>query len=80
MRQKRTQREAQEKQDALDREKMRIRSGKDMADAQRRIEEQEMKKIVEQRKREKQEDIMVREKIRAQIEGDKAARREKMAL
>lgn len=80
LRQKRSEREAQEKLDALDREKIRIRSGKDMADAQRRIEEQEMKKIVEQRKREKQEDRMVRDKIRAQIEGDKAARREQMAL
>lgn len=80
LRQKRAEREAQEKQDALDREKMRIRSGKDMADAQRRVEEQEMKKIVEQRKREKQEDRLARDKIRAQIEADKAARREQMAL
>lgn len=80
LRLKRAERDAQEKQDALDREKMRIRSGKDMGDAQRRIEEEEMKKIVEQRKREKQEDRMARDKIRAQIEADKAARREQMAL
>lgn len=80
LRLKRAERDAQEKQDALDREKMRIRSGKDMGDAQRRVEEEEMKKIVEQRKREKQEDREARDKIRAQIESDKAARREQMAL
>lgn len=73
-----------------------------MSEAQRKIEEQEMKKLVEQRKREKQEDrlaryffltfrysmsnsilqfifVFFRERVKAQIEADKAARREQMA-
>ncbi|XP_055310578.1 UBX domain-containing protein 1 [Sitodiplosis mosellana] len=80
LRQKRLQREESEKREALEREKFRIKSGKDMSEAQRKIEEQEMKKLVEQRKREKQEDKMARERVKAQIEADKAARREQMAL
>ncbi|XP_031631865.1 UBX domain-containing protein 1-B [Contarinia nasturtii] len=79
LRQKRMEREETEKREALEREKFRIRSGKDMSEAQRKVEEQEMKKLVEQRKREKQEDRMARERVRAQIEADKAARREQMA-
>lgn len=76
---KRLEREEREKLEALDRERVRIKSGKDMSEAQRRMEEMEMKKLVEQRKREKQEEKMARERVRAQIEADKAARRERMA-
>lgn len=74
---KRLEKEEQEKQDALEREKNRIRSGKDMAEARRKMEEEEMKKIVEQRKREKAEDQRARDRVKAQIEADKAARRER---
>lgn len=77
MRQKRLEREEKEKLEALDREKTRIRSGKEMLEAKARMEEQEMKKLVEQRKREKLEEKMARERVRAQIESDKAARRAK---
>lgn len=79
LRQKRMEREESEKREAREREKFRIKSGKDMSEVQRKIEEQEMKKLVEQRKREKQEDREARERVRAQIESDKAARREQMA-
>lgn len=78
MRKKRFEREEEEKKEALERERIRIRSGKDMSEAQRRMEEMEMKKLVEQRKREKDEERQARERVRAQIEADKAARREKM--
>lgn len=80
LRTKRLEREAQEKRDALEREKIRIRSGKDISEAQRKTEEQEMKKLVEQRRREKQEDRIARDRVKQQIEADKAARREQMAL
>lgn len=80
LRLKRMEREESEKREALEREKNRIRSGKDMSEAQRKVEELEMKKLVEQRKREKEEDRAARERVRAQIEADKAARRDKMAL
>lgn len=78
LRQKRQEREEQEKRDALDRERMRIKSGKDMTEAQRKLEELEMKKLIEQRKREKEDEKRARDRVRAQIEADKAARREKM--
>jgi len=41
------------------------------------LEELEMKKLLEQRKREKAEEKEARERVRAQIEADKAARRAK---
>ncbi|KAH8380372.1 hypothetical protein KR009_010256 [Drosophila setifemur] len=75
LKQKRIEREEREKVDALEREKNRIRSGKDMAEAKRRMEELEMKKIVEQRKREKDEEKAARDRVKAQIEADKAARK-----
>lgn len=74
---KRAEKEEQEKVEALEREKNRIRSGKDMAEARRKLEEEEMKKIVEQRKREKAEEKAARDRVKAQIEADKAARRER---
>lgn len=43
---KRAEREEREKQDALERERMRIKSGKDMTEVRRKMEEDEMKKIV----------------------------------
>lgn len=79
LRSKRQEREAQEKRDALEKEKMRIKSGKDMSEAKRNLEEIEMKKLVEQRRREKEDEKRARERVRAQIEADKAARREQMA-
>lgn len=75
LKQKRVEREEREKAEALDRERNRIRSGKDMTEARRRMEEIEMKKIVDQRKREKEEEKAARDRVRAQIEADKAARK-----
>ncbi|EDW70651.1 UBX domain-containing protein 1 [Drosophila virilis] len=75
LKQKRVEREEREKADALERERNRIRSGKDMTEARRRMEEIEMKKIVDQRKREKEEEKAARDRVRAQIEADKAARK-----
>ena len=43
---KRTEREEREKQEALEKERMRIKSGKDMSEIRRKMEEDEMKKIV----------------------------------
>lgn len=61
--------------EALERERLRIKSGKDMQDARQRLQDQEMKKLVEQRRREKVEDQKARERVRAQIEADKQARK-----
>lgn len=43
---KRAERERKEKEEELEREKLRIKSGKDMGEARRKLEEEEMKKIV----------------------------------
>lgn len=79
LKQKRLEREEKEKSETLEREKHRIRSGKDMSEARRRMEEMEMAKIVEQRKREKLEEKAARERVKAQIEADKAARKARIA-
>lgn len=44
-----------------------------------RLEELEMQKLLEQRKREKAEEKEAKQRVRAQIEADKAARRAKAA-
>ncbi|XP_029035993.1 UBX domain-containing protein 1 [Osmia bicornis bicornis] len=77
LKQKNKEREEQEKKDAQEREKNRIRSGKEMAEARRKLEELEMKKLLEERKREKEEEKLARQRVREQIEADKAARRAK---
>ncbi|KYN06506.1 PREDICTED: UBX domain-containing protein 1 [Cyphomyrmex costatus] len=79
LRQKRKEREEQEKINAFEREKNRIRSGKEMSEARKKLEELEMQKLLEQRKREKAEEKEARQRVRAQIEADKAARRAKAA-
>lgn len=59
----------------MERERLRIKSGKDLQEAKQRLQEQEMQKLVEQRRREKLEDQRARERVRAQIEADKQARK-----
>lgn len=46
MKQKRLEREEREKQEALEKERLRIKSGKDLTEIRRKMEEDEMKKIV----------------------------------
>ncbi|XP_058451710.1 UBX domain-containing protein 1 [Malaya genurostris] len=77
MKRKRLEREENEKKEALERERLRIKSGKDMLEARRKMEEQEMKKVMDQRRREKMEEKAARERVKAQIEADKAARKAK---
>lgn len=71
-------REEKDKVDALERERLRIKSGKDMSEARRKMEEMEMKKIVDQRKREKEDEKLARNRVKAQIEADKAARKARL--
>jgi UBX domain-containing protein 1/4 len=46
MKQKRTEREQKEREETLEKERLRIKSGKDMTEIKRKMEEDEMKKIV----------------------------------
>lgn len=77
LKQRRLEREAREKQESLDRERNRIRSGKEMIEAKRKHEEAEMKKVMDQRRKDKAEDKLARERIKQQIEQDKLARKQK---
>ncbi|KAJ8913618.1 hypothetical protein NQ315_013440 [Exocentrus adspersus] len=77
LRQRRLEREAREKEEALLKEKIRIKSGKELLEAKKKHDELEMKKIVEQRKREKEEERLARQRVKEQIEQDKLARKAK---
>lgn len=78
LKQRRLQREAKEKEEDLQREKMRIKSGKELFEAKKRYEENEMKKFMEQKKRDKEDERLARQRVREQIEQDKLARKEKI--
>ncbi|CAH0393136.1 unnamed protein product [Bemisia tabaci] len=75
LKQKRAERAEQEKRDALERERIRIKSGKEMIAAKKKLEEDEIKKMAELRRREKEEERVARERVRKQIEADKLARK-----
>ena len=77
LKEKRAEREAREKLEAIEKEKFRMKTGKDVLDAKRRFEDQQMKELVEERRREKLDEKNARERVRAQIEADKAARKAK---
>ncbi|KAF6211209.1 hypothetical protein GE061_014324 [Apolygus lucorum] len=79
LKEKKKEREEKEKEEALAREKNRIRSGKEIVAAKKKLEDEELKKAIELRKREKEADKQARQKIIAQIEADKQARRAKAA-
>ena len=72
---KKAEREAKEKEEAKAKEMKRITSGKEMSDIRASIQEQEIRKLAEQRRREKQEEKEAKARVLAQIEADKAARR-----
>jgi len=72
---KRAERLEKEKQEAKEKEKRRIESGKDMGEIRQAIAEQEIKKLADLRRREKEEEKKAKARVLAQIEADKAARR-----
>lgn len=78
--QKRAEREEREKKEALEKEKKRISDGKDMTDIKLQLEQQEIRKMAEIKRREKLEEKAAKAKILAQIEADKIARREKFNM
>uniref|UniRef100_V5HYQ9 Putative ubx domain protein 1 n=1 Tax=Ixodes ricinus TaxID=34613 RepID=V5HYQ9_IXORI len=77
---RRLEREEKEKKEALEREKMRRKMGQEISSTRQKIEEEEMRKLAEQRRREKMEDKLARQKILEQIERDKLARRQKFDM
>lgn len=71
---KQAERVAQEKQEIVEREKIRRKTGQEISQMRQEMELKELKKIAEQKKREKLEDKLAREKVREQIARDKAER------
>ncbi|XP_053399394.1 UBX domain-containing protein 1-A-like [Mercenaria mercenaria] len=79
LKQKRLEREAEEKKAEIQREKQRRHYGKDVVASKEKMAELEMKKIAEQRRRDKMEEKMARQKVKEQIEKDKRERAAKFA-
>lgn len=79
LKQRRLDREAREKLEALEREKNRIRSGKEMGEAKKKQEDLEIKKMLDQRRRDKEEEKMARQRVKDQIEQDKMMRKAKFS-
>lgn len=76
----RAKREEDDKKDAVDREKDRIRSGKEVTVAKQKYEEEARKRAVAQKKREKLEAMKERQRVRDMLEADKQRRREKFNM
>ena len=79
LKQKRLEREEQEKKEQVAREKQRRTQGKEIVSVKSKIEEDEIKKIADQRRREKMEDKLARQRVKEQIEKDKRDRIAKFA-
>lgn len=73
-------REKEEREQALLREKERIRAGKELLEAKRKEEDGALRRMVELRQREKEEEAKAREKIRRRLEEDRKERRRKLGL
>ncbi len=76
---KRKEREEQERKDELEKERRMRQEGKALSGLKREIEDQEIRRLAEERRREKEETRLHKERIKAQIEADKQARREREA-
>lgn len=71
---KRAARALEEKEEQKSAERFRRRAGQDMTEVKAKLEEKEMKQMVERKKKEKADDQKAKAAIKAQIEADKADR------
>ncbi|KAM3582473.1 hypothetical protein VKS41_005118 [Umbelopsis sp. WA50703] len=71
---KRVLREQQEKEDRKSNEKIRRKTGQELTQAKEKMEEEQLKKAFEAKKKEKEADRLAKAKIKAQIEADKKER------
>lgn len=76
----RAKREAEEKKEAVEREKNRLKSGKEGIAAKLKLEEEARKRAVAEKKREKLEAQRQRQRVREMLEADKQRRREKFNM
>merc|ERR1739838_875225 len=63
---RRLEKEKEEAKENIEREKKRVQMGQGMAESKRKFEEDEMKRIAEERRRDKMEDKIARQKIKEQ--------------
>lgn len=76
----RERREAEEKKEKIEREKYRIKSGKEMTATKAQLEDDSRKRAIEERKQEKREAKLQRERVKAMLEADKQRRKEKFNM
>lgn len=80
IRQRRLEREEKEKKEAIEREKERRKFGQEIATTRQKIEEQEMMKLAEEKRREKMEAMLAKKRVLEEIERDKQERRERFNM
>ncbi|KAG1701735.1 UBX domain-containing protein 1 [Nymphon striatum] len=66
-----------DRQEAIQKEKVRRRTGQEVALSKQKIQEAEIKRLAEERRREKMEERLARQRVKEQIEKDRQARKEK---
>lgn len=71
-------REQQEKEDRKSNEKIRRKTGQELTQAKEKMEDEQLKKAFEAKKKEKEADRLAKAKIKAQIEADKKERAAKV--
>jgi len=72
---KRAEREEREKQEQIEKEKRRVAEGKIMSKTRQQVDDQEIKKLAEERRREKLETAKAKQRALDAIESDKRARK-----
>lgn len=77
---KRAERELREKEEAKTKEKVRRKTGKEIAEIKEKIQMQEHEKAMKEKAREKAEEKAAKERIRALLEADKLERQRKVYL
>lgn len=75
IKQRRAERQEQERREELEREKSRRKTGQEIITARQRLEEEEMKRLAEQTRREKLEAKLARQRVLEEIERDKRDRK-----
>lgn len=76
---RRKEREEREKQEEVERERARRGTGREITKLREKVERQEQLQLIEQRKKDKQEDALHLKRLREQIAADRAAQKEKFA-
>ncbi|XP_070578908.1 UBX domain-containing protein 1-like [Ptychodera flava] len=72
MKQRRLEKAEQEKKEAIEKEKMRRKQGQSLTSMKEKFEYEEMKKIAAEKKREKMEEKLARQRVKEQIARDRA--------